>query len=525
MLQLTKQQEEHVSALLDVERGVYHDINHDTYSMLLTSTVGFFCGKIGSGKSLCILRACSIQKRIERSFGQEADPYLVVPSAMYKRINPYMTIETISSDSTSTTLDFTTIIVVSTNLVADQWVDEIHKTERHVSMCKISERGDLTSDRISRYHNGVFEYVIVVADMYKRFVSATNDSKRAMSTVRRLVLDNVETLHIPGKTELIRARFTWFVSSWKSMLLTRPNSLLSKFKAARTCVSTITNSVCFDVFMDHVVVDDSNHIPMQSMFEEITHVYSMDPDNITFQNGLATYVITNLSHKDDVVARGCFSKTIDVKRFLQIKGESECNICFHSDVSVQSCVTTCCSNRYCLVCIMRWLKNNHTCPLCKSFLSKETDIVLITDGERDAPGKGFPSKIDAFQNSLNSCRNRVAVWSSKELSDDMLNIGSSVGMVHDSMSWIDSYSVVHTFRSSNSIHRELLLLGPNSRIEGVNIQCITDIILLDVPTDMEKMVLIGIACRLGRDPSSPPLVVHKLMDLDISKKRGPACPP
>jgi len=258
-----------------------------------------------------------------------------------------------------------------------------------------------------------------------------------------------------------------------------------------------------------------------SLLKAVEHRYLRDISNIqltiTYREAME-YV--SAAHKEEALSALRQSKArVETQletfreRIAGIAGEL-CPICY--DVPESVIYTPCCSHMYCARCILKWLRQNRSCPMCRAGLRTE-QLVLINDGTSS------PASPD-IEPSANAYPPRKSAVLLKLLKDNPTE-KTLVFSNHDNpfLSLADDceqanikYKIIKG--NSNSINKsisdfekgKIQVLFMNSRELGVglNIVAATQVILYHALRPEEEKQVVGRALRMGR---TAPLTVHKLL--------------
>jgi hypothetical protein len=99
----------------------------------------------------------------------------------------------------------------------------------------------------------------------------------------------------------------------------------------------------------------------------------------------------------------------------------ECAICMEELDSTKNFAKTNCGHSFCLTCLMRSLKNNNTCPLCRTNIEEEKPtnpnvvtldecVDLIKDELDMFPYRDHVDAITMFDNPISSLKNTLRVF-------------------------------------------------------------------------------------------------------------------
>lgn len=70
-----------------------------------------------------------------------------------------------------------------------------------------------------------------------------------------------------------------------------------------------------------------------------------------------------------------------------------CSVCFDDSVPEKRAIRTACGHVFCKKCLNRWLRKNHTCPLCRFELREPDDIDLPTDEDLEIMANHFITEL------------------------------------------------------------------------------------------------------------------------------------
>ena len=133
-----------------------------------------------------------------------------------------------------------------------------------------------------------------------------------------------------------------------------------------------------------------SHINQENIDTEDNIIYYVKRDfDIKLSNTLV-----NLEYSNNIIYP---NQSIKEKAILKIQKEKEdlenkikllterirnsdtCTICYNQ--SDNKCITNCCKNTFCLMCITKWCVNKSTCPLCKIELDVKKHLFLVDDNK------------------------------------------------------------------------------------------------------------------------------------------------
>lgn len=70
----------------------------------------------------------------------------------------------------------------------------------------------------------------------------------------------------------------------------------------------------------------------------------------------------------------------------------ECIVCYN-DVPVKKAVKTVCQHVFCNACLTKWLRRNHTCPLCRATLREPDEESELTDEDIETMANQFITEL------------------------------------------------------------------------------------------------------------------------------------
>lgn len=197
-------------------------------------------------------------------------------------------------------------------------------------------------------------------------------------------------------------------------------------------------------------------------------------------------------------------------RLQSICETDDCYICLSKPMN--GVITKCCYHLYCGECILKWLQNNTSCPLCRHHINMSFLIYLQQQGDEqklcDPAQQHSPkllSKIDMIRSIYNRSDNgRFIIFSAydetlnhlKSHFDDILEIKGKMETRE---------KIIDNFKTMDS--KPILFINSIENGAGLNLQEATDIILYHEMSENMEIQVIGRCQRIGR---TRPLTVHHL---------------
>lgn len=185
--------------------------------------------------------------------------------------------------------------------------------------------------------------------------------------------------------------------------------------------------------------------------------------------------------------------------------KTDCNICF-SELD-NPVLEPNCNNIFCTKCLLTWLKNKDTCPLCRKQI-KPNELVYIVDKiENKEEVKKPPSKEEVVINILKN-EGKFIFFSSYDKSF----VKTKTFLQKNDITFCEIKGNVKCIEKNISRFKngEIKVIFLNSRFygAGLNLQEATDIIIYHNMDESLQQQVIGRANRIGR---KIPLKVHHLV--------------
>jgi SNF2 family DNA or RNA helicase len=206
-------------------------------------------------------------------------------------------------------------------------------------------------------------------------------------------------------------------------------------------------------------------------------------------------------------------KITDLEKNIKESLDSDCSICYETIQDPVMCPF--CMNMFCGECLLSWVVENETCPLCRSEL-KPNDVIIV---KREESEKESDAPVIHKREEFKQAEQEDEVLYKPESVSRILNQNPGKKFIIFSASSA-SYTAIKTllpecteitgtkktrenkiekFRTGES---PVIFLHTKSNGAGINLQCADIIILYHVLSDREKVQSIGRANRLGRDPNN-----------------------
>lgn len=537
-VQLYPHQETSIIEMETREKEKCAKIDDDTY---VDTTMGIFGDIPGYGKSLSMIGVI-VRDKMEWDIS-----------------TPFIYEETIERGPTST---YTTkikirkhkldcnLIVASTSIIA-QWEKELDRTTLgYYTITKKNQIEDIDPDD---YH-----IVICSSTMYNDLVAKFEEY-----AWKRFIFDEAASTHIPSMKS-IHAGFYWFITA------TFP--ALNKVRGVNHFIKNTFNRMSPNVFGALLVKNDDNYVKQSFSIPrpvEVIHLCTNSAILDAVQGLVSNTIRQMLSAGDitgaiqtlggtksdknivDLVTKKTQDELIDAEfkvdkykkekdknkasrerydnwvkkvdnlkkkiqtlkdRFEKILDEP-CCIC--QDDMKRPILVSCCQNIFCSSCILEWLKDKHTCPLCRTAVNRH-ELVLLK-GKGDTDEKKVVNRINK-SNGKTKQEKIIDIIKSKERGkflifsnyDESFKIIKAV-MDENNINFVEIKGGRSSRENKLSLYKEggcnVLLLNSKYNGAGINLQNTTDIILFhEMDEHIEKQV-IGRANRIGRKEV---LTLHRL---------------
>ena len=178
------------------------------------------------------------------------------------------------------------------------------------------------------------------------------------------------------------------------------------------------------------------------------------------------------------------------------------NVIYILKIFEEPVLLSCCQNLFCGKCILQWLKEHDTCPLCRCNLKVKEHIIYINNSKIKREYKKIErkkTKLETIINIISNNKNKkFIIFSSyyesfniirNVLSDNNISYSEIRGQYKTRNRNIDKFK--------NGKLR-VLFLNSKSNGAGINLQEATDIILYHRMSDSFQKQIIGRVNRIGK---------------------------
>lgn len=440
-----------------------------------------------------------------------------------------------------------TLVLVSQSII-HQWYDECHKTPLSVKM--ITSRKLVETVMIENY-----DVILVTPTMYNKLVS-----KYFGMAWKRFIFDEPGHLKVPAMNRIITG-FTWLVTA-------TPNAIAVKHRNCRNSfmydIIGSTGWVDFDIQFAYMIVKNDDDF--------IKHSFEMPPTNHIFykcynpiykavsglvtpnikqmisagnikgaikslgggetkniaelvrqkkiferdelESRLSVYIVKNKKKQITIVTLKISrinSQLIELQNRYDEMLKGDCSICF-SSIS-DPVMEPNCQNIFCGKCLLKWLENANSCPLCRdSIVSKDLIYIDMKESKTDAKRKIEPKQVKTKINTTislikNNPKGRFIIFSAWDRTFSSIRTQLTV---HD-ISFIEVKGGVDerkkNIKSFKSGNIQVIFLNSRFNGAGINLQESSDIIVYHRMDNSTLNQIIGRANRIGRIES---LNVHHL---------------
>lgn len=440
----------------------------------------------------------------------------------------------------------TTLILVSSTILK-QWENEILNTE--LKFTTVINKKDINNIIVENY-----DIVLVIPSMYNNLIKSYSNY-----AWKRFIFDEPGNLRVSGMKD-INCGFIWFVTA-------NPNSIIPYHQSCRgSFMFKIIGNDKYQTFEEQfsdiilknndLFVKESFNMPQTNYID----YYCFQPI-LNIIDGMVNPIITklidsgNISGAIDALGGSKTKNIIELvknkkleeieivksklnihnirnnnqriehynklliklenelntieDRFKNILNEYQCHICLNvvSNVVMEPN----CQNLFCGKCLLKWLKSNNTCPLCRNNVNL-SELIYIDNDETKSEHQ-LSSKIllktDQIINIIKSNKKgRFLIFSDFEgsfkpicqiLNDNNINFLILKGDV------LQRTNIIHNYKN-NIVN--VIFINSAKDCAGINLPETTDIILYHQMSDNNKSQIISRAERIGRTEE---LNIHQLL--------------
>lgn len=439
-----------------------------------------------------------------------------------------------------------TLILVSQSIIS-QWEKELKYTP-------LSVRTVTCKNDIENFDPYDFSVVLVIPSMYNLLVTTHNKS-----AWKRFIFDEPGHIKVPGMKK-VQAGFFWFVTA-------SPNDISTKHQRCRSSfmVDIVGDNIfwTFEEKFSHLIIKNDISYVKESFNMPLTeHQYHkcympvlgaidglisgrismmIEADDIqgviTALGGQSTDNIIDLIKSQKIREKNNIQDKID---FYTIKEDAQkiawwsvkkekieaqikevdnrfndllntsCNICM--ETLSKPVMEPHCQNLFCGKCLLTWLKENDTCPLCRQEINNKKLIHIKTSNNSPSPPSSPlekpKTKIQKTLEIINNSDGKFLVFSAynntfkpicNALKDFKVPYAQLIGTIGSRNKNIEDFK---------SGKLKVLFLNSVNNGAGLNLQEATDIILYHSMSENTETQIIGRANRIGRKIS---LNVHHLV--------------
>ena len=511
---------------------------HFGVDVTIKTNMGVFSDITGYGKT-CAIIGLIIRDKMEWNINE---------SHIINEQCCYIGNDLISGTKTFTYKKVNTTLIIVNNSILNQWKDELENTNLNFSI--IQKNKDIEND--NKLNDK--DVLLVTPTMYNKLIR----SKFKKNVWKRFIYDEPTHTHIPNMAKY-NAGFSWFMTA-------TPNMLLTKRYWGHGYLSEVFNCYYFtyDLLNLLIIKNDDDYVKSSYVLPEtlelfhvchqpIFHLVKNFIDSETskmIEAGDISSAISRLGGNEtsnlvDVI-KVWKQENIDKlklrieyyerrgiqRHLLQLKSQKEkleeeiktldekfknslnenCSICI--DTLKKPVLLYCCQNIFCGKCVLEWMKNKSTCPLCRSEIDFDKIIYINNENENETENNKLTpekklTKLETIIKIINNNKNGKFIVFSEftESFELIINI-----LKENNISFAELKGHASTrkknIRRFKEGHIQVLFLNSNYNGAGINLQEATDIILYHEMTDDTKEQVIGRANRIGRENK---LYVHYLI--------------
>jgi SNF2 family DNA or RNA helicase len=510
---------------------------NDKFTM--KSNIGILGDKPGYGKTITFLALieCLKERKVDWM------PYL--SSYGYYE---YGIIKTLNREFSGKNVVKTTLIVAPDNLT-NHW-------QRHIDNYTSLMYEKVTKNNFNKIIIDGYDIILCPASIYNKFVSQNLDC-----VWNRVAYDEIDSINIPN-TGYVHSRFIWGITSTYENMKDKKNNgfLKDLFKHNWSKDKKISDTSFYNIVIkgseDFVKKSFIIPEPTINVLECLTpdYVYAIknhinsktleyinagDMDNAILSLGgnvdtdrnIIALISRNIDNsiitiKSKITTLECLDLPINEKNekkaqleekllslstrkqsleeaILQVK-KTNCSICL--DLFTLPTITPCCNNMFCVECLIYWMKNNDTCPMCRKQINIR-ELHTISDNENLCKKqKNNTDKLTCLLKIIKDNPNgKFLVFSGHSRTFKLVE---EAFIKHNI-----TYGILTTAKTENTLDKfkngsiSVILLNAENNGAGLEIPEATDVVLYHEMNKNLELQAISRAQRIGR---TQPLQIWKL---------------
>jgi hypothetical protein len=243
---------------------------------------------------------------------------------------------------------------------------------------------------------------------------------------------------------------------------------------------------------------------------EYSNIYSLIKDKIKKNIEMIDYSLKNpqITDADKEILEKRKEKTREKynklqEKLIQSMNENNCPICISNyDNPV---LLSCCQNIFCGKCILKWLKDNKSCPMCRQ-TTRLSEIHKINnkdinseDNQREIIKTKDQIILDIFNNNPLSKVIITSCFSNSFDSTKQLLIENHINYIEIRGTTRTRNKILDDYRNNNQTRAVFITINENAA--GIDLIETTDIIFIHNMNDCDQKQIIGRAQRIGRTES------------------------
>lgn len=455
-----------------------------------------------------------------------------------------------------------TLIVVSQSIIK-QWIQEFEFTTLQVAVINNKKKCDLVDPH-------AYDAILCSPTMYNHLVSRFPNC-----AWKRFIFDEPTHIKISGMRKIV-AGFHWLITATPDMLLYTNNYRNSYHYLG----SLFGGYFDYNVFKQLIFKNEDDYVRSSFQLPAVHHKYHQCYHTIT---SLLKNIIPE--HVSDMISAGNiegaikslggttsnniielirtekteFLKEAELKiqryrrlndvarvrkwedrkeeilnelrqlesRIRHVFNSEQCHICLGSHHQ-QTVMLKCCYNTYCGSCILKWLEEKESCPLCRqdintTFLIYIQDCtennVLLNDAPHDkddeqcldknpqGSSSTYKSKMDVIKELYYEKENgKFIIFSDYDETLRLLQQHLDITILEIKGKMETRNKILDLFKTSEL--PQILFLNSLENGAGLNLQEATDIILFHGMSDSKQTQIVGRCHRIGRTSE---LMIHHLV--------------